>query len=812
MKKIRCPQISYSNVKAAANRSASERFMPLLLNHELDLESDTSRGLSYQSHFEIQKKKLKEGDILLRLETLVANTRIFLNEEDLGVIPAGEDGLEISVKSHLVEGSNTITLCMEETEGHPARSQNLFLPSVSLIFLPIGGLLSITLTCLFDAIYSNAHMNVQCCFDTSAVSGTLERTLRWYLYEPGKADIFASSSPIHISLDGEINPVFESEVSVASPRMWSHEDPFLYNLVVEVSDEVGDVVDVRCVAWAARQVENFAINGESVALKGVNYQGLQTRKIIESDLRLMKQLNINALYCRDYPVPRDVYEVTDKLGLYVICQLPLGMNDSSEQIEEKIQALRHHPSIIMWHVPDKDWPSERVHAIQKSINEIDDSRLILSSADNSSLSEVFALPTEWKRLFHEFFPLLDNHASGIFPLDFMDRIHSDEVSWGLVNGERNQKAETAMVKSLFAPVDIEAVDIEKGFFTVTNHHVFISLADYSIDWNLKRDGLVVAEGMVQQPNIASASQRRINIFRELSSFPGRGEGLLTFSFQLKNVNTWAEKGHNIAVLQIPVPEVEHDSLSDSALEMEQKDEEVVWTYNIHKTDILVVGGRTGVRINTKEAGIDALDFGLGNVLSGSLQPDIRVESQHDSALSLTVNDYKIRKKKDSLEIVMKLQADVSSAPFKFTVGFMPNGEIALSLTAPSKIVMKFFGIRLGLHFEYSRISWYGDGPFPAYEGVPGMLLGIYTMDTHKLEKMSLRQDFRMHSHVRWIRCSGGGGKILIRGEKKNLRFFAEGKQSPSLVIESEKNKVRPHFSSLLGTDYQKVSFRIKADV
>ena len=48
-----------------------------------------------------------------------------------------------------------------------------------------------------------------------------------------------------------------------------------------------------------------------------------TREQMESDIRLMKQYNINAVRCSQYPANEYFYDLCDEYGLYVIDEADL---------------------------------------------------------------------------------------------------------------------------------------------------------------------------------------------------------------------------------------------------------------------------------------------------------------------------------------------------------------------------------------------------------------------------------------------------------------------------------------------------------
>lgn len=149
-------------------------------------------------------------------------------------------------------------------------------------------------------------------------------------------------------LDAEGKPVLEGPLSqsvaavkpgeeaylnfkcrVKSPRKWSAEDPYLYNLLIELKDEAGRVLEVVREFVGFRQIEvkngRILVNGRPVYFKGVNRHEIDpargyavTKELMELDVKLMKQFNFNAVRTSHYPNHPYWYHLCDKYGIYVI--------------------------------------------------------------------------------------------------------------------------------------------------------------------------------------------------------------------------------------------------------------------------------------------------------------------------------------------------------------------------------------------------------------------------------------------------------------------------------------------------------------
>ena len=177
----------------------------------------------------------------------------------------------------------------------------------------------------------------------------------------------------------ETAPVAESLVislPVENPEKWTAETPNLYTLVTTLSDAKGTPVEVVPQTVGFRKVEiknaQLLVNGKPILFKGVNRHEMDpltatwlSRERMEQDIRLFKELNINALRTCHYPDDPYIYELCNKYGIYVIGEADIeshgmGYGDKSlakfpswykahfDRFSRMIERDKNQPSIIIW--------------------------------------------------------------------------------------------------------------------------------------------------------------------------------------------------------------------------------------------------------------------------------------------------------------------------------------------------------------------------------------------------------------------------------------------------------------------------------
>ncbi len=161
------------------------------------------------------------------------------------------------------------------------------------------------------------------------------------------------------------------EANVPAPRLWSAEMPDLYTLVVTLKTAQGEE-STRCTV-GFRKVEirdrGLLINGRRVMIHGVDHHDHDdvkgkaiSRELMETDIRLMKQFNVNAVRTSHYPKDPYWYDLCDRYGIYVIdeanieshafyhelCRDPAYTDAFVERVRGMVERDKNHPCVILW--------------------------------------------------------------------------------------------------------------------------------------------------------------------------------------------------------------------------------------------------------------------------------------------------------------------------------------------------------------------------------------------------------------------------------------------------------------------------------
>ena len=206
-----------------------------------------------------------------------------------------------------------------------------------------------------------------------------------------------------LAVDGikVVNGVAEIETEVLNPALWSAEDPNLYTLTVR-ADTRKEAVDFTEIPFGFRTVEvvgnQLMVNGKPILIKGADRHELSpsggyivTEAEMIRDIRIMKELNINAVRTCHYPDDPRWLALCDKYGLYVVdegnieshgmgygpatlAKNPLFAAAHLERDSRMVKRDFNHPSVIIWSLGNEAGAGPNFEACYDWIKAYDPSR------------------------------------------------------------------------------------------------------------------------------------------------------------------------------------------------------------------------------------------------------------------------------------------------------------------------------------------------------------------------------------------------------------------------------------------------------
>ena len=210
------------------------------------------------------------------------------------------------------------------------------------------------------------------------------------------------------ALDGE--EIYSWKVE--DPVLWSAEDPQLYDLVLEVYNEAGELQEVVPQKVGFRRFEMkdgiMTLNGKRIVFKGVNrheFSSVSGRHVSEEelrkDLKIMKQNNINAIRTCHYPDASLIYQLCDEYGIYMIDETNLESHGSWDVAEftkdytyvvphdkpewldmmldranSMYQRDKNHAAILIWSCGNESFGGKDIFEMSQFFHKADPTRLV----------------------------------------------------------------------------------------------------------------------------------------------------------------------------------------------------------------------------------------------------------------------------------------------------------------------------------------------------------------------------------------------------------------------------------------------------
>lgn len=347
--------------------------------------------------------------VLLHFGAVDWEATVWVNGKELGTHRGGYDPFEFDVTDALKAGDGgdqdqelLVRVFDPTNEGTQPRGKQVLKPG-GIYYTPITGIWQ---TVWLEPVASARIKSLKIVPDVDG--GKARVTV------VGAGDAAGLTAEV-VALDGE-KPIANVRGSVGQPleipmaqaKLWSPENPFLYDLRVElkredkVLDSATSYFGMRKIALGPDEkgVTRLLLNGKFVFQVGPLDQGFwpdglytaPTDEALRYDIEITKKLGYNTTRKHVKVEPARWYYWCDRLGLLVWQDMPSGDKsvpvgkpdlvrspESAKQYEVElramIEAFSNHPSIIMWVVFNEGWGQFETARMTALTKELDPSRL-----------------------------------------------------------------------------------------------------------------------------------------------------------------------------------------------------------------------------------------------------------------------------------------------------------------------------------------------------------------------------------------------------------------------------------------------------
>lgn len=361
---------------------------------------------------------LRKGSVLLHFGAVDWLCDVFVNGKKVGTHQGGYDPFSFDITSFLIKGNNqkiVVRVWDPSDDGPQPRGKQINKPQ-SIWYTPVTGIWQ---TVWLEGVPKTYIINTKQTPDLDNKSVRVS----------AQVANLQNGDQLNISVwDGDQkvteqvgNADSETSVSIASPKLWSPENPFLYDLKIaivrkgKVVDEVRSYFAMRKISIAPDQngTQRMLLNNKFVFQYGPLDQGwwpdglytAPTDEALKFDIEKTKEMGFNMIRKHVKTEPARWYNYCDRMGMLVWQDMPSGdmgnrwdsrpgiygaatdkqRTPESEQIyrtewAEIMSDLHNFPSIVVWVPFNEAWGQFKTTEITNWTMQKDPSRLVNSAS------------------------------------------------------------------------------------------------------------------------------------------------------------------------------------------------------------------------------------------------------------------------------------------------------------------------------------------------------------------------------------------------------------------------------------------------
>ena len=339
-----------------------------------------------------------------------------------------------------------------------------------------------------------------------------------------------------------------------------------------------------------------------------------------------------------------------------------------------------------------------------------------------------------------------------------ERGDNSVVGDGVVRSDRTPDPEYYELQKVYSPVVFEG-DPAAGSIEVVNRYDFRDLSHLSFDWELARDGVVVARGTL--PDAATPAGARQKLALALPEVANGGERVLTVRAKSRAALPGVEQGAVVGWSQFVLASSRTPQKQVAAVAPVRTDGAV----ELRAGDaVLRLAPDTGL-VTYTVAGRTVLKGGAPNFWRGLTDNDegSGVDKSHGVWKTFTeqrkVRDVTVTG--DGVRVLFSFGAGAAHWENVYRMRADGSVDVQASFTPLRDDLPD--PLRLGLRFDslnaLDALSWYGRGPYESYvDRKTGSALGLYAGKVADQYHGYIRpQESGNKTDVRWFRLLGGDG-------------------------------------------------------
>ncbi len=384
-----------------------------------EIPSEFNPTASYVKYFHVPEH-MRGQALYISFQGVESGMALWLNGQYVGYSEDSFTPSDFNLTPYLVDGENKLALQVYKwTSGSWAEDQD---------FYRFSGIFRDVYLYTKPAVHID-DLKVQALLDDTYTKGELKIDIK--AQGAGNVRMVLSEMPLYrfpgstiTDLSEDLNKEFakaefalsegkgQLTLPVEGMKLWSAEEPNLYELLLTVLDDEGHVTEVIAEGVGFRRFEMkdrlMCLNGKRIVFKGANRHEFSSKagRVPQADELLldivtMKRYNINAIRTCHYPNDSPLYRLCDVYGLYLIdetnmethgswdavmrgggCELAIPGDKPQweaallDRVNSIYQRDKNHPSILIWSCGNESYGGSVIKKMSDKFRALDDTRLV----------------------------------------------------------------------------------------------------------------------------------------------------------------------------------------------------------------------------------------------------------------------------------------------------------------------------------------------------------------------------------------------------------------------------------------------------
>jgi beta-galactosidase len=328
----------------------------------------------YRKTFSVPMLK-KDLAVFVDFDGVYRNSEVWINGHYLGLRPYGYSSFRYEITPYLKEKDNVIAVKVDNSKQPNSRwysgsgiYRNVWLVTTGRIFVDQWGTYVTTPGTNAASGQVNLKTNVR-----NNTEKDQSVTLNTLIFDQDGKKVAQTSVSNHVLKNNVFE--FNQDMSIASPKLWSLELPYLYKVVSQVlvdgkiSDEYETKFGVRYFEFDIEK--GFLLNGQQVKIKGVcDHHDLGclgaavNTRALERQLEMLKVMGCNGIRTSHNPPAPELLSLADKMGFIIMDEAfdmwkkqknPFDYHLDwdkwhKQDLEDMVRRDRNHPCIFIWSI------------------------------------------------------------------------------------------------------------------------------------------------------------------------------------------------------------------------------------------------------------------------------------------------------------------------------------------------------------------------------------------------------------------------------------------------------------------------------